>query len=82
MSCCPSKVAEMNLPLVISLLNFIKSVPQKRSGGSVSDVFPSSFLPSDIFVGINYFATAVSLALHISDTVYLVKSCSLHITQF
>lgn len=37
--CCPSKEAEMNLPLVISLLNFIKSVLLKESGSFTS--FPA-----------------------------------------
>lgn len=58
--CCLSKEAEMNLPLVISLLDFIKPVLQKESGSSMSDVLPSNFLPSDFLLGINYFAIAVS----------------------
>lgn len=52
--CCPSEEAEMNLPLVISLLNLI------YRGRSVYDVLPSNFLPSDFLLGSNYFVIAVS----------------------
>ena len=41
--CCPSKEAEMNLPLVISLLNFIKSVLQKVGALCLMSFPPISF---------------------------------------
>lgn len=50
----------MDLPLVIRLLNFIKSVLQKESESSMSDVLPSDFLPSYFLLSIHYFAIAVS----------------------
>lgn len=50
--CCPSEEADMSVPLIIRLLNFIKSVLQKGSRSSLSGVLPSKFLPSDFLLGI------------------------------